>query len=376
MRVLQLGKYFPPMEGGIETVTWRLAEGLAQAGVQGDVLCFNPQGPDSVEQWKGYRVFRAATPRVLHSAPLSWRVVGLLRELAPRYDILHVHCPNPTMALALWLARPKARVVLHWHSDVIRQRLLGALFRPLERWLIRRAAAVIGATPAHVEASPHRALFKGKAAVIPFCIDPAFAQPGSLDQETLDGLARRFAGRKAVFSLGRLISYKGLEHLIAAAGLLPDHWVALIGGQGPLRDALRGEIERQGLGRKVFLLGRIPERELSAHYAFSRVFCLPSTTRAEMFGMVQLEALAMGRPIVSTNIPGSGVPYVNEHGVTGLVVPPGDPAALARAILDIDGDETRYQALSDSCRRVFARRYVPGAVMAATVDLYRKILAT
>lgn len=379
MRVLQLGKYFPPVEGGIETVTWHLAEGLAQmggAGVAGDVLCFNPNGPDADEQWGGYHVYRAATPKVLNSAPLSWSMLGRIRQLAPRYDILHVHCPNPTMALAVWLARPKQPIVLHWHSDVIRQRFLGALYRPLERWLINRASAVIGATPAHVEASPHRALFAGKAAIIPFCIDPAFAEQDGVDQTVLEGLVQRFGNRKAVFSLGRLTYYKGLEHLIDAAKLLPDDWVVLIGGQGPEQGALAGRIVQAGLSEKVFLLGRIPQKALSAHYAFSRVFCLPSTHRAEMFGMVQLEAMAMGTPIVSTNISGSGVPYVNEHGVTGLLVEPGDSAALAVAIRELDANEIEYQRSCESCRTVFAQRYTPGAMLAATVDLYRKILFT
>ncbi len=375
MRVLQLGKFFPPVEGGIETVTLHLAEGLTRAGAGGDVLCFNPKGPDTDEQWDDYRVYRAATPLVLHSAPLSLSMAGRIRQLAPRYDILHLHCPNPTMALALLLAGPKQPVVLHWHSDIIRQRFLGALLRPLERWLINRSSAVIGATPAHIEASPHRALFTDKTAIIPFCIDPAFADPARVDQDVLKGLATRFGGRKAVFSLGRLTYYKGLEYLVDAARLLPDDWVVLMGGQGPESEALAQRIARAGLGDKVFLLGRIPQEALPAYYAFSRVFCLPSTSRAEMFGMVQLEAMAMGTPIVSTNIPGSGVPHVNEHGVTGLVVEPGDSAALASAICELDADEARYLACCASCRDVFARRYTPDAVIAATIDLYRKVLS-
>lgn len=374
MRVLQLGKYFPPATGGIETVTWELAQGLAARGVDSDVLCFHPGGPDAVEDHHGYRVYRAATPLVALSTPLSWRAVALLARLAPNCDIVHVHCPNPMAFLALWLVRPRAALVLQWHSDVIRQKTAAALFRPLERWVIKRASRVIGATPAHLEASPHRDLFAGKGCLVPFCIDPAPFRTQNADPATLDRLKKRHPGKKAVFALGRLIYYKGFTHLLDAAALLPDDWVVLIGGEGPERDALAARLREKGLEGKAELVGAIPREELGAYYAFCRVFCLPSTHRSEMFGMVQLEAMAAGRPIVSTRIPGSGVPHVNRHGVTGRVVQPGDPAALAEAFRDIDADAARYQAMSRACLETFAAHYTREVFMDGVLDCYQTAL--
>lgn len=376
MRVLHLGKYYPPVEGGIETVTSQLARGLTALGARSDVLCAQPRGdmPELREELEGHTVYRAATPLVAASTPVSPRYVRLLAELAPAYDVLHLHCPNPLAALALRLVNPRAKVVVHWHSDVIRQVYFNKVYRLLlGDWLARRADAVIGATRAHIEDSEYAKAFAPKAHIIPFCMDAAPFAPELLDQAALARLRERFPGRKAVFALGRLISYKGFEHLVDAAALLPAEWVALIGGTGPLKGELEARIRDKGMEGRAVLLGRVEQEELSAHFAFSRVFCLPSVTRAEMFGMVQLEAMACGRPVVSTRIAGSGVPLVNEHGVTGLTVPPGDAGALARAILEIDADEARWRAMGSAGLEAVRTKFAPEAMFEAVLGVYREI---
>jgi glycosyltransferase involved in cell wall biosynthesis len=375
MRVLHLGKYFPPYTGGVETVTFELAQGMTRRGVVSDVLCFNPGGPRLEERWEGYSVTRAATPLVAASTPLSPDFVRVLARMAPHYDILHIHCPNPMAALALRLIRPKAKIVLHWHSDVIRQKRFNQMYRlMLGNWLAVRADAVIGATPAHVEASEYADAFRGKSYVVPFCLDPAPFEPQNVDQSALARLRARFPGKKAVFALGRLISYKGFDVLLEAAKQLPEDWVVLIGGTGPLENELRAMIDRLGLVGKAELLGRISQEEIAAHYHFCRVFCLPSVTRAEMYGMVQLEAMASGRPVVSTRIEGSGVPWVNRHGVTGLTVPPGGSGALACAVLEIDADESRYQAMSENGLLAARERFAPQIMLDGVETMYREII--
>jgi len=376
MRVLHLGKYYPPVEGGIETVTSQLARGLTALGARSDVLCAQPRPdlPEVREELEGHTVYRAATPLVAASTPVSPRYVRLLAGLAPAYDVLHLHCPNPLAALALRLVRPRAKVVVHWHSDVIRQVYFNKAYRLLlGDWLARRADAVIGATRAHIEASEYARAFAPKAHVIPFCMEAGPFAPELVDQSALARLRQRFPGRKAVFSLGRLISYKGFEHLIDAAALLPPDWVVLIGGSGPLKPELEARIRGKGLEDRAVLLGRVEQEELSAHFAFCRVFCLPSVTRAEMFGMVQLEAMACGRPVVSTRIAGSGVPLVNEHGVTGLTVPPGDAAALAEAIREVDADEARWRGMGAAGLEAVRTKYAPETMFRAVLGVYRQI---
>jgi len=376
MRVLQLGKYFPPFDGGIETVSLQLCEGLAGSGIRCDVLCFHPgRSPESTETAGGYTVIRAATHGVLASTPLSVGFVRWLSRLAPAYDVLHVHCPNPMAALALRLVNPATPVVLHWHSDVVRQKRFNQLYRPLlGDWLAHRADAVLGATSAHIEASDYARIFAGKSHVIPYCLDPGPYSPELMDQDALARLHARFPGKKAVFALGRLISYKGFDVLVDAAARLPDDWVVLIGGSGPMQGELENRIASAGLSGKAVLLGKVPQPELSAHYTFSRMFCLPSVTRAEMFGVVQIEAMACARPVISTRIPGSGAPLVNEHGVTGLTVEPNDPDALAQAILHIDADQDRWRAMGEQGLAAVHGRFSPKATAEATAAMYQEIV--
>jgi len=353
--------------GGVETAARQICQGMTARGAVCDVLCFTKDGPYD-DAGLPYAVHRARTMAVLASTPLSLQYVRLLRQLAPRYDVILVHMPNPMAALAMLLVRPRAAVGLYWHSDVIRQKKLLALYRPLEKWLARRADLIIAPTDVHVEESDLAGLFAGKSLVAPFCVDETFPSPEKADPKLAADIRERFGGRKLVFSLGRLIYYKGFETLVEAAALLPDGYAVAIGGAGPLAGSLTARIRELGLEGRVALVGRIPEEELSSWYAACDLFCLPSTHRSEMFGIVMLEAMAFGKPVISTAIPRSGVNRVNECGVTGLSVAPGDPAALAGAIVRAASDPGLYRELADNCRSAVAERFCEGPVMDALFE--------
>ena len=372
MKVLQVGKYYPPDTGGVETATRQLAEALTRFGVENEVVCFAGKGPYD----DGAAVCRVHRERVLACAasqPLSVSYVCRLLALAPRFDILHIHLPNPLAALAVCLARPKAAVALHWHSDVIGKKAFQAVARPLETWLCRRADLVIGPTAVHIEQSDRARDFAGKGAVVPFCVDEAMARPDRADPAAVRALRERFDGRRIVFALGRLVPYKGFGVLIEAARDLPDDAAVVIGGSGPLRDCLAARIAAAGLSQRVFLAGRIGDAELPHWFAACDIFCLPSVTRAEMFGIVQLEAMAFGKPVVSTAIPRSGVSRVNVDGQTGLVVPPGDAGALAGALGRLLGDAALCRRLGRGGCAAVAGPYSPGAVSRALFSAYDRM---
>lgn len=373
MRILQVGKYFPPDEGGVETATRQISRGLTRRGIVCDVLCFAKAGPYG-HAGPEFAVHRARSLKTVASTPLSIDYVRKLRELAPRYDILHVHMPNPMAALALLLVNPGTPVTLHWHSDVIRQKRLLALYRPLEKWLIRRSRLVVAPTDVHLAQSDLAGLFTGKSLAVPFCVDETFPSPDRADPAGAAALRARFGGRKLVFSLGRHIYYKGFDQLIEAAAFLPEDYAVVIGGSGPLTGELAARIESLGLGGRVVLAGRMPDAELSDWYAACDLFCLPSTHRSEMFGIVMLEAMNFGKPVVSTAIPRSGVGWVNEDGVTGLAVRPGDPRALADAIARLGADRDLYAAMSANCRAAVRERFAEGPVMDRLEAGFRGIL--
>ena len=373
MKVLQIGKFYPPDPGGMETAARQTAEALTRLGSVSEVLCFAGDGPYD-DAAGPVPVTRAAVRATVSSQPVSSAYVRHVLAMAPRFDVLHVHYPNILAALALYLARPKARVVLHWHSDVIGKKGLLALVRPLETWLCRRADLVIGPTAVHLSGSDRAREFAGKGAVVPFCVDAAMAAPHKADAAAVAAIRERLGQRRIIFALGRLVPYKGFDVLVEAARHLPDDAVVVIGGGGPLAGPLGRRIETLGLGGRVILAGRIPDAALSDWFAACDVFCLPSTERAEMFGIVQLEAMAFGKPVVSTAIGRSGVPLVNVDGETGLVVPPGDADALGRALSRLLAESALCRRLGEGGRAAVAGRYSPQAVTQALGAAYARLL--
>ena len=272
-------------------------------------------------------------------------MITTFRRICCNYDIVHVHHPDPMAAVTLWLSGYKGKVVLHWHSDILKQRILLKLYRPLQDWLLRRADLIIGTSPVYLKESPFLKHVQDKTICLPIGVSAIVP-----DEAAVEKLGQRYGGKKIVFSLGRLVPYKGFTHLIDAARYLSNDYVVLIGGTGTLRKKLEKKIRRLGLENKVMLLGRIPKNELPAYFGASKVFCLPSVQKTEAFGIVQIEAMSCGKPVVATRIPHSGVAWVNQHGVSGLNVTPGNARELAQAIQHIADDDAVYEQYAVSAK--------------------------
>lgn len=341
MRILQLGKFYP-IRGGVEKVMHDLTTGLSEKGVECDMLCAAYTGKNrTIEIGKTSRIICCRTWAHIANTMISPELIVKSARICRNYDIVHLHHPDPTACLALFCARFKGKVILHWHSDIIKQRFWLMFYLPLQKWMIRRADLVITTTPAYLEGSSYLKKVKDKSLYLPIGIFPVSSQQDK-EMQTL------YPGKKIIFSLGRLVPYKGFKYLIRAARYLPEGYIVLIGGEGPLKQALETEIETFGVVNKVKLLGRIREEDLPAYYHGCTLFCLPSVQKTEAFGIVQIEAMSCRKPVVATNIPGSGVPWVNKHGVSGLNVPPKNPVALAEAIMEVTKDEKTYMEYSQN----------------------------
>ena len=376
MRVLQLSKFFPPVLGGIETVAWELAEGLNRSGVGTDVLCADqrPRGRrETLQAAAGarYEVWRSGSFGRLLSTSVAPSMPWTLSALAPRYDIVHVHMPDPMAAVSVWAARPRGRLVVHWHSDVIRQRLALRAYRPLQDWLLARADAVIATSEPYARSSEPLARWQHKVHVIPIGISDNHSQACS---EKAAAIRRRLRGRRIVFSLGRMTYYKGFDVLIDAAAALPDDVVVLVGGEGELLDTYRHRVAERGLAGKVQLLGHIADDELPSHFEACDVFCMPSTVRAEAYGVAIVEAMVMGKPVVATDIPGSGVPWVNVHGQTGLNVPVRHPQALSEALVSLLADAALRERLGRQARQRYEEQFNSALMTSRVLAMYRALL--
>lgn len=360
-RVLQVGKYYPPHHGGIETHLQVLCDQLREH-VDLEVVVANDGRRDVVEEVDGVEVTRLGTAMSLAGAPLCPGMVRRIRESDA--DIVHLHLPNPAAVLAYLASGHRGRLVVSYHSDVVRQRVLDVGFRPFLRRLLGRSDAIIAATPNYVRSSRILADYEDRCRVIPYGIPvDSFLHR----DPQADAIRERF-GSRLVVSVGRLVYYKGFESLIEAMRDVRGH--LLIVGDGPLRDTLQVQAGRWKVADRVTFLGKVPDA--APYYHAADVFVLASVARSEAFGIVQLEAMACGKPVVNTDLD-SGVPFVSRDGESGLTVPPGDPPALARAInrlLDDADLRARYgrvaqdRVLEEFSQETMAQRFL---------DLYREV---
>jgi rhamnosyl/mannosyltransferase len=354
VKILQHVKSFHTTHGGVERVVEELVPELNRyPDLEVDVLCQGPDSRDYALPGRG-RVFQAKTDLAVSAASLSWRDLRVWQRVAARYDIVHVHLPWPQSNLNLLLKRFEGAVVVHWHSDIVRQRFLYHGYRWLERWLLRRADRICVTSPKLLEESGALDGFRHKALAIPIGIgEAAFA----VREDEIGATRARYAGRPLIFALGRLVPYKGFEHLVRAAASLAPGALVLIGGDGPMRRELESLIRERGVQDRVKLLGKIAGHEVELLMRACDVFCLPSVQKSEAFGIVQIEAMRAGRPVVSTRIHGSGVDWVNQDGVTGLTVEACSPAALAQALNRMVGDAGVARRFGGNARRRYEEHF-------------------
>src|SRR5687768_12399753 len=334
MRILHIGKYYAPERGGIE----RSMQDLAEAGVaRGDnVAALVHQRPGT---WRHAREVRAGVE--VHRVgcigaplytPLSpgfpFELLRVLRGFRP--DLLHLHLPNPSSFAALLLPQAlRLPWVVHWHADVPpdapdwRLRAAYRVYRPFEQAVLHQARAIIATSRPYLDASIALAPWRSKTHVVPLGIGPAPVAPATERWPAPSGLR--------LLAVGRLSRYKGFDVLLAALARPADASLLLVGA-GECERELRAQALALGLQQRVRFAGALEDDQLASAYASADAFVLPSLDRGEAFGLVLLEAMRAGLPVVASAIPGSGIGFVVEEGESGLLVPPGDTAALAEAL--------------------------------------------
>ena len=382
MRILHIGKFYPPFAGGMENFLADLLPALQQQDVATAALVHDSpaQSPASPRDEKGVTIYRAPCYGRLLYAPISpafpfW-LHRAIREFQP--DLLHLHLPNTSAFWALMV--PAARRlpwVIHWHADVVAsaidRRLAWAyrLYRPLEQRLLAASSAIIATSPPYLDASAALAPWRERCHIIPLGLDPArIADPDPAAQER----AAAWWGETPAFrilAIGRLTYYKGHDILIQAAAHLPDSRILIV-GTGEHRQRLETLIHSLRLHNRVRLPGFQPEADLNALLASCDVLCLPSLERTEAFGLVLLEAMRFSKPVVVSDIPGSGTGWVVKQAGHGRCVPPGDLDALAAALRELQQDLAKRAALGQAGRTALREQFGIAPVAAAITDLYRR----
>jgi len=365
MKVLHLYKDYYPVVGGMENHIRILAEGAVKRGVEVTVLVTSRTNKTQVQELNGVKLIKAGRITTVASTPLSFSLFRWVRRIGP--DITHLHFPYPWGEMAHLLLGRSHRTVVTYQSDIVRQRTLLKLYRPFIGRVLARADRVIATSPQYIRTSPYLSQVADKCVVIPLAVDLEHFQRARREE------VRRLRGKYGpplLLFVGILRYYKGLEYLIRAMRHVNAR--LLVVGSGPMAEEWQHLTVKLGLADKVFFVGQHVE-DLPAYYQACDLLVLPSSHRSEAFGMVQVEAMACGKPVICTEL-GTGTSYVNVDGETGLVVPARDADALAQAINRLLTDKDLRREMGEKGRGRAMQEFSHEMMIDRVLALYESLL--
>ncbi len=383
MRILHIGKYYPPYAGGMENFLRDLLKALGNEGVDVSGLVHNHlPGKESLrEDVEGTQIFRASILGQLLYAPISLSFPLVLRQalLSFRPHLLHLHFPNPS-AFWSWAFSGARDIpwVIQWQADVtpsaIDRRLKPAYqcYRPLEQCTLKRSKKILVASKPYLHHSAPLKQWVSKCAVIPLGVDPErLPEPRETALRQAEKSWKPNCLR--VLAVGRLTYYKGFDVLIRATGKIQGVAVQIV-GEGALMATLQREICQSGLENRVLLRGGLSNEMLQGLLATCDALCLPSLERTEAFGVVLLEAMRYGKALVVSDIPGSGTGWVVREGECGLLAAPGDEKSLAKCLASLAAAPLQCRVLGEKGRKNFMKKFHIQSVARQTKKVYEDVL--
>ena len=359
-KILQIPNYFYPNIGGIEQTSQDISRAIGN-GYEQKIICFNENASEN-----GYRCIRSETVTEMvngievvrcgcvvkvfsQSVSLTYakQLDKIMREFSP--DIVIFHYPNPFVAAFLLKYRKQNfKFILYWHLDITKQKTLGKLFHQQTIRLLEWADQIVATSPNYANGSPYLVEYKAKCTVIPSCINTSRLVLNEKRKAISKKIRNKYKQKIICFGIGRHVEYKGYTYLIEAAKYLDDRFLILIGGIGNLTDTLKEQAKDLHC---VKFLGRINDDELIGYMNACDIFCFPSITKNEAFGLALAEGMYFGKPAVTFTIPGSGVNYVNLDGVTGIECPNGDSKAYAEALKRLANDPELREKYGEAARQ-------------------------
>lgn len=367
MRVLHFYRlYLPENDAGIPRTIRALARAGSRLGIDATVLALGPERRNTRVDMDGHAVWKAHRDFRLGAADFSASAFGLFAELARQADLVHYHFPWPFMDLVHFATRMRKPSVVTYHSDVVKQKRALLLYRPLMNAFLGSVDRIVATSPNYAATSAVLRKFTDKVSVVPIGLEPPPSPPDDVREQWRQRLGDRF-----FLFTGVLRYYKGLDVLLDAAKRI-DAPIVIV-GEGPLGPELRRRATREKIGNLHFV-GAVSDADKFALLALCRALVFPSNARSEAFGLSLVEAAMMGKPMVTCEI-GTGTSFVNLDGVTGIVVPPDDPAALAAAMTKLAAAPELADAMGAAARKRFELIFTADAMAAGYYALYRELLA-
>jgi rhamnosyl/mannosyltransferase len=401
LKILHIGKYFAPFNGGLENYQRDVMVALAARGIQSAALVHQHELSFTSKKMTldvhGLQLplVKAATWIKVLFTPISpgfcWHLRRLIKSFKP--DVLHLHMPNPSAFWALFLpAARKLPWVIHWHSDVIteqhdwKMKFFYQIYRHFERAVLQRANAIVVTSPPYLESSLPLKSFRNKCLVVPLGVDTGRLLAGlgieKINKETEAAhLEQSLASDKQdvqpaplqVLAIGRLTYYKGFNYLIEAIALAPHTHLQLV-GSGEQEQTLRSLAASLNVSERVTFHGQLSGRQLAQQFIDCDCLCLPSIERTEAFGMVLLEAQYFAKATIIADVSGSGMGWVVDDQLTGLKVPPADAQELADALLYLQQERTELIEMGKRGKQKFETVFEINHAVETLIDVYDNVI--
>lgn len=370
MRILHLGKYYSPYPGGMESVVKSICEGLVQEGNEVHVLCSNDRPKHQEEVLNNVTVSRMKRWGTFFGQCLNFSILNQLKKLIPKFDIIHIHSPNPLIEMACLMLPKSIPMVTTYHSDIVRQKRLKALYAPFFKAFLKRMNKIFVATENHIEFSEFLPDFRNKCVIIPFGLDEKKFEK----THAVDGQISRLQVDEGEYGLfvGRMVGYKGIPVLLNS--LVDSNNKIILVGEGPELENYKKLAKELGVEKQARFYGKVEDHStFLALYHSCKFLVLPSVTPNENFGIVQLEAMVCSKPVITTNLK-SGVPAVGQKGETCLIVEPGNVEQLSKAISMLWSNPELCKRLGDNGRARFLKMYTINAMIDSHISEYELTL--
>lgn len=368
MQVLHFFKtYLPDSYGGVEQVINQIARGSRQFGIESKVLTLsnNPEPPTL--DVDGHQVVRCKQDCNIASTGFSTAVFSRFVQLANKADIIHYHYPWPFMDLVHFASRVKKPTVVTYHSDIVKQKALLNLYRPLRNRFLSSVDKIVATSPNYLASSEVLQKYQEKVEIIPIGLDQSLYPSPAEDKVEI---WQQLVGDKFFLFIGVLRYYKGLHILIEAARTAP--YPIVIVGAGPVEMELKEQVQKLGL-KNIFFAGRVSDVDKVALLKLCYAVVFPSHLRSEAFGISLLEGAMYGKPMISSEI-GTGTTFINIDGETGLVVPPSDSMSLSQAMTWLWEHPVESAEMGKNAEQRYWNLFTADEMVGKYARLYRELL--
>ncbi|MDR0919103.1 MAG: glycosyltransferase [Oscillospiraceae bacterium] len=364
MRVLQITKYYSPHIGSIETAVKTLVDTIKDyADIS--VLSCQEKGLAVSDIIDDTIITRSNTITDIHDEPISFGFINDFKDFSKRADIVHIHLPFPLASLAFFLSKFKGKIVISWYYDT-----KSILLKPLVWSLLSKAHCIIAPSQKLIDTSEFLGDFRDKCKVVPLSVN--IEKYEKTDTYPLLTEKLRYPHNKKILFVGRLTASKGIEVLLSAFKHINGGELFIV-GQGNLLNDLKVYSEINKMGEKIHFLGILDDEDLYSAYADCDFSVFPSVSD-ENFGIVQLEAMVFGKPVINTDLP-TGVAEISLDKLTGITVPVNDVLALAGAMQKLINDEELVRLMGLNSYKRVRQLYSAEKNMKEIFDVYCSLIS-